>query len=431
MPEEQMIGMAGELDPGSQTDPAATPGADRRSGLTIDEARALIQSRPELRCFISLSGESGLGPIVGVKDLIDVRGMVTTNGISADGLEPARYDADVIRNLRSAGAVVVGKTNLYEWGYGVSSDNRHHGAVPNPRDLNRSAGGSSSGSAAAVAAGMCDWAIGTDTAGSARIPASLCGIVGFKPSHGLISMVGVTPLSPSQDTIGILAPSVTSAAAAASILSQTDLTSGAPSGDGQVLPELAIPADWITDLDADTLAAWEQLANLREISLGSRSELFDAGVVVQGYEAARIHEAALETSPQRYGPDTTGRLQAGLAITHADYRAAQRLLSERAKELDRVLGAWGAVLMPTTAAVAPALDGPEVREPLTRYTRPFNATGHPAISVPLRTGGLAVGVQLIAGRGRDAQLLDVARRLESHLVRGQTNGIYGEVTDDV
>src|SRR5438045_1573116 len=209
----------------------------------------------ELNAFISRSDENGSGDRVAVKDLVDVRGMVTTAGGIILPSVPAADDAPVIKRLRKAGCVVVGKTNLHEFAYGVTNVNPHYGTALNPHDPGRVAGGSSGGSAVAVATGMCDWAIGSDTGGSIRIPASLCGVAGFKPAFGSIEMVGVIPLSWSLDTLGPIAPDIATAARAFSMMSGEPIDLS-----GLVRPRLAIPRDWVMDLDEATQQAWSQVS---------------------------------------------------------------------------------------------------------------------------------------------------------------------------
>src|SRR5215831_9505637 len=163
--------------------------------MQLEEAKRRIEQHRDLHAFISVSDETGDGPVVAVKDLIDVQGTVTTAGGILLPPTPAGSDAPVVGRLREQGCVMVGKTNLHEFAYGVTSVNPHYGAVLNPHDHERLAGGSSGGSAVAVATGMCDWAIGSDTGGSIRIPSGLCGTVGFKPAFGSIDTTGVIPLS--------------------------------------------------------------------------------------------------------------------------------------------------------------------------------------------------------------------------------------------
>src|SRR5881396_3407929 len=208
--------------------------------MRIDDARARIRERSDLNAFISVSDERGDGTVVAVKDLVDVKRMVTTAGGVILPAEPAKDDAPVITRIRDAGCVVVGKTNLHEFAYGVTSVNPHFGTVRNPHDPTRVAGGSSGGSAVAVAAGMCEWSIGSDTGGSIRIPASLCGVCGFKPAFGSVDIGGVIPLSPSLDTLGPLAPTIAACAGAHTMMSGEDV-----SLDALTRPRLAVPAGWI------------------------------------------------------------------------------------------------------------------------------------------------------------------------------------------
>src|SRR3989441_9747698 len=210
--------------------------------MRLDDARARIRERSDLNAFISVSDERGDGTVVAVKDLIDVKGMITTAGGVILPAEPATDDAPVIKRIRKAGCVVVGKANLHEFAYGVTSVNPHFGTVRNPHDPSRVAGGSSGGSAVAVAAGMCDWAIGSDTGGSIRIPGSLCGVAGFKPVFGSIEIEDVIPLSPSLDTLGPIAPDIASTARA-----YTAMSGEAISLDGLTRPRLAAPAGWVAD----------------------------------------------------------------------------------------------------------------------------------------------------------------------------------------
>jgi aspartyl-tRNA(Asn)/glutamyl-tRNA(Gln) amidotransferase subunit A len=223
--------------------------------VELGQARKRIRDRADLNAFISVSSEEGEGTVVAVKDLVDVAGMVTTAGGIILPEVPAAQDAPVVHRIRQHGCVIVGKTNLHEFAYGVTSVNPHYGAVRNPHDPNLVAGGSSGGSAVAVAAGMCDWSIGSDTGGSIRIPSGLCGVVGFKPALGSIDTSGVIPLSPSLDTLGPIAPDVAAAARAFSMMSGTPVTV-----DNLREPRVAIPSGWISGLDGPTAQAWKVVA---------------------------------------------------------------------------------------------------------------------------------------------------------------------------
>ena len=375
--------------------------------MDLEEARRRIREHQSLNAFISISGENGDGAVVAVKDLVDVAGMVTTGGGIILPPDPAKEDAPVVKSVRRGGCVIVGKTNLHEWAYGVTSVNPHYGPVRNPHDHNRVAGGSSGGSAVAVAMRMCDWAIGSDTGGSIRIPASLCGVVGFKPALGSIDVAGVIPLSHSLDTLGPMAPDVATAASAYALMSGEAL-------DIEPLrtPRIAVPAGWIADLDDETARVWKEVsAGFPEVEFPDRRELFDAGLTILLVEAAAFHRGWAAQYPEKYGADVLGHIRRGLEILGVDLEAArdeQRRLREQAQ---RAMEGIDALILPATAIVAPLINaGTEVREPLTRFTRPFNTSGQPVVSLPAPSSGLPVGIQVVGRTNRDA--LNVAATLE-------------------
>ena len=363
----------------------------------------------DLHAFISRSSETGKGEAVAVKDLVDVRGMVTTAGGIILPETPAVEDAPVVARLRRAGCVFVGKANLHEFAYGVTNVNPHYGTALNPHDPGRVAGGSSGGSAVAVAAEMCDWAIGSDTGGSIRIPSSLCGVVGFKPEFGSIDIAGVVPLAASLDTLGPIARDVTAAARAFSMMSGE-----AVSLDDVERPRIAIPTGWVKGLDEATASAWKAAsAGLPEVDVGDREPLHQAGVTILLFEAAAYHRRWAHEMPEKYGADVLRMIRLGFDVAEADYRLA---LTERARlagETRRLMAGLDALILPATAMVAPPVDaGHEVREPLSRFTRPFNTTYQPVAVIPAPVSGLPVGIQVV---GRDNQsTLRSALWLERH-----------------
>src|SRR6266545_248651 len=364
--------------------------------MRVDEARARISERSELNAVIS------------VKDLVDVRGMVTTAGGIILPRVAAAQDAPVVKRIREAGCVVVGKANLHEFAYGATSVNPHYGTVRNPHDPTRVAGGSSGGSAAAVAAGMCDWAIGSDTGGSIRIPGSLCGVAGFKPAFGSIDIGGVIPLSPSLDTLGPMAPDVATLVGAYTAMSGQGVALG-----GLTAPRLATPAGWVGDVDEPTEKAWRDVSvHIPEIEFLDRDRLFEVGLTILLYEAAAYHRKWAEEFPDKYGADVLRLIRRGFAISDADYR---RALDEReglAAAADEAMAGIDVLVLPATAIVAPPEEhGPEVREQLSRFTRPFNTTHQPVVVLPAPTrDGLPVGIQ-VAGR-TNAETLRAAAWLE-------------------
>ena len=346
----------------------------------------------ELNAFISRAEVEGQGERVAVKDLVDVKGMVTTAGGIILPTIPAAEDATVIRRLRAAGCVFVGKTNLHEFAYGVTNINPHYGNALNPHDPTRVSGGSSGGSAVAVAAGLCDWAIGSDTGGSIRIPGSLCGVAGFKPAYGTVDIGGVIPLSRSLDTLGPMAPDVTTLAHAFGLMSgeQVSLMS-------LERPRLAVPRGWVRDIDSATAAVWSAVgAGLPEIDFGERETLHQVGLTILLFEAAAYHRRWATETPEKYGADVLRLIRLGFDVKEDDYRQALTARGALAGAAVHAMEAIDALVLPATAIVAPGVDsGPEVREPLSRFTRPFNTTHQPVVVLPAPVEGLPVGIQVV------------------------------------
>jgi aspartyl-tRNA(Asn)/glutamyl-tRNA(Gln) amidotransferase subunit A len=368
--------------------------------VDLREARRQIEERAQLHAFIATSSEEGAGPVVAIKDLVDVAGMVTTAGAIILPNVPAERDAPVVQRIRREGCVVVGKTNLHEFAYGVTSTNIHYGNVLNPHDPGRVAGGSSGGSAVAVAAAMCDWAIGSDTGGSIRIPASLCGVVGFKPALGTIDLTGVVPLSWSLDTLGPMARDVASAARAFSMMSGE-----AVSTEHLAKPRIAVPAGWVADLDEPTERAWRLVSQgLPEIEFVDRERLFRTGLTILLVEAATFHRRWADEVPEKYGADVLGHIRRGLGVLAVDFEEALRERKQLVGASARAMEDVDALLLPATAIVAPLVNsGNEVREPLSRFTRPFNTTGQPVVALPApaRRGDLPVGMQVVGRTNAD------------------------------
>lgn len=384
------------------------------SPVTVREARARINELAHLNAFISISDEQGDGPAVAVKDLIDVAGIVTTGGGRLLPDVPAARDATVIQRIRDRGCVVVGKTNLHEWAYGATNINPHFGPTRHPLDPDRISGGSSGGSAVAVATRMCDWAIGTDTAGSLRIPASLCGVVSIKPTYGKLPTDGVIELSRSLDTLGPLARDVDCAAAA---LAQMSLGPPPPPAAPPALGDLRIGCatePWVEGLDGATASAWAAIsAGLPAMAIPDRVPASDICTTISMYEASRFHRDWIAQDADRYGADVRERLRQGLLISEAEYRGALSRRAGLVREMTAAMSGWDALLVPATAMVAPPITGPDVREPMTRFTRPFSATGQPVITLPAPVSGLPVGIQVVGHRDQELELIGVARALEA------------------
>src|SRR5579863_8050621 len=368
------------------------------------------------------------GGIVSIKDLFDVAGEPTRAGskILAEEAAPAIADAPVVRRLRTAGAVIVAKTNMTEFAFSGIGANPHFGTPGNPRDRARVPGGSSSGAAVAVADGMCDIAIGTDTGGSVRVPAALCGLVGFKPSRQRIPTDGAFPLSKTLDSIGPIARNVGDCAKADAVMAGEAFTPLDPLGLAGLSFGIAegLPLDRLDDTVASGFAA----ATARLADAGVRvtreiSPLFDdmAAVNAKGGisppEACAIHRDRMERRAADIDPNVRVRIERGCAVTEADYADMMRERARLVRAMDARLSSLDALLMPTTSIVAPTIA--EVADAkvfaarnaaVLRNTSIVNFFDLCAISLPLPSapGALPVGLMLIARNGQDRLLLRVA-----------------------
>ena len=414
-------------------------------------------SNSALNAFITVMAESALaearraeaeilrgewrGPLHGVpvalKDLIDTAGVRTT---AASALYKDRIpdqDAEVVRRLRQAGAVIVGKNNLHEFAYGGSSLVSHFGDVHNPWDLGRIAGGSSGGSAAAVVAGLAYAAIGTDTAGSIREPAALCGCVGLKPTYGRVSSRGVIPLSASLDHVGPLTKTVADAAMVLQAIAgydPADITSAdVPVADYvSALREDAkslragVPREYFfDDLDPEVASAMEH-ALVGMASLGA--EIIEVRLDVptdrrlQSAESYAYHAENIAKSPELYQAETVRRIRSGEKVSATEYIQRRREMEEARRSVRAVFSAVDLLVTPTIPMPAPAIAelkaNPDALRPaelkLLRNTRPFNVWGLPAISIlcGFTESGLPIGLQIAGPPWREDLVLRLAHAYE-------------------
>ncbi len=386
-----------------------------------------------------------LGPLRGIpitaKDLVWSKGRKTTSGSKIDADFVPDRDAPALAGLRAGGAVLLGKTNLHEFAYGVSNVNPHYGAARNPWDRTRISGGSSGGSAVALAGGVGFGSIGTDTGGSIRIPSSLCGTVGLKPTYGRISRAGVTPLSWSLDHVGPMARTTDDVA----------LLYEAMSGERVELPErggstplrglkVGLHERYFFENLAPEVEASVRGALTGFESLGASIVEVDVPEIeIQGAcrntiafaEASCYHEKNVRTRPQDYGEDTRELLRLGLLIPATDYLAALRARRIIVRSFRKAFEKIDVLAAPSTPATAPPIgastleNGEELRSGLLRLAGPFNTVGFPALSLPcgFTERGLPIGLQLAAAPRREALLLRVARAFEGRSSPGRSPAV--------
>jgi amidase len=382
--------------------------------VDIAAAHAPLTAAEEAAIFIERFASDGAGPTVAIKDTLDVAGTRTRAGSRAlDETPPAARDADVVAALRAAGARIVGKTNLHEFAYGVTGINETTGTPRNARFPDRVPGGSSSGSAAAVAAGLVEIAIGTDTGGSIRIPAACCGIVGLKPTYGRVSRVGVMPPVSSLDCVGPFARSVATIERAMAMIDPTFVAEEAPAA--FTLGVVAVEADGaIAEALAQALAASGIVQTPVAVDFAGA---FDAGLTIISAENAAAL-GGFADSPL-VGADIRARLQKALLVTPEDVAAAERVRARVVANVDVALATCDALVLPTLPIPTLTLDAGRDAAAAIRTTalvRPFNLTGHPAISIPLPArDGYAPGMQLVGRRGGDAALCAIARVMEARI----------------
>ena len=427
--------------------------------LTLPEQRELIKSRqisasdiaaacyrqierlnPTLNAFITVippTGEEpqGKGHLMGipiaVKDLYDTKGIRTTGGSKFFSDNVPAEDAFVVEKIKDSGGLIIGKTNTHEIALGVTNNNPHFGACLNPWDTTRIPGGSSGGSAVAVATGMASAAIGTDTGGSIRIPAALCGVVGLKPTYGRISLRGVLPLSWNLDHAGPITNRVEDAAIMLQVMGGYD--SGDPSSyktlpgdfsshmrdsirDRKVGIAIGHFVDEVTDPEiisairkaADVFA--NQGAIVTEVDTDFLREAALANAVMTQADGAAFHRERLEEHPDWFGADVRQRLETGAGFSSSEYALARRSQVEVRRRCDILFEEYDALILPTTPIAAPILEGENAVERarlLTRLTAPFNLTGLPALSLPcgFTSENLPIGLQVVSRAWNESGVL--------------------------
>jgi len=446
------------------------------TALTLSEAAALVRQRelspveltrahleriealnPVLNCFITITADAALqrarqaedaiqrgeiwGPLhglpVALKDLFETRGVRTTAGSKLFENFIPHTDAVVVEKLESAGAIILGKLNMHEIALGVTNTTSTFGACRNPWSLERVPGGSSGGSAAALAAGLCLGALGSDTGGSIRIPASLCGIVGLKPTYGRVSLRGVIPLSWNLDHAGPMSRNVLDVALLLGVIAGYD-----PQDPSSRLPPIKDDfnhiegnvSDWRIALADDehfnqaelevrqivhqAAGVFEQLgARVNRVEFPDARLAAQTNLLMVRSDAAAFHQQRLQEQPTDFGTDVLLRLQQGAAFTSTEYILARRTQTVLRRQFDEFFDQYDLLLTPTTPTAAPLIEGPDAIEQartLTRFTSPFNLTGLPALSVPcgFTAMGLPVGLQIVGRPWAEAKLLSAAYAYE-------------------
>ena len=374
---------------------------------------------------------------VAVKDLFDTEGIRTTAGSKFFSDHIPEKDAFVVEKLKQAGAILMGKTNTHEIALGVTGNNPHYGTARNPWDKTRIPGGSSSGSAIAVLTGMALGALGTDTGGSIRIPASLCGIVGFKPTHGRVSLRGVFPLSWNLDHVGPLTQTVRDAALMLQVISIYDPMDPASikmlTGDylGHLVDDMEGRSiafgvgEYVEGADPEVFDAVRQAGKIfeslkcrvQEVDVSWMREAALANKTMTQSDGAAVHRERLKEHPDWFGEDIRRRLEDGAKTTSTEYILARRAQAEVRKRCEHFFDTYDLLILPTTPIVAPGIEGLDAVEQagrLTRFTAPFNLAGLPALSVPcgFTKEGLPIGLQIVSRAWADAKALNAGYAFE-------------------
>jgi aspartyl-tRNA(Asn)/glutamyl-tRNA(Gln) amidotransferase subunit A len=412
--------------------------------ITITPELALQQAR-QAEAEISNGKYRGLlhGIPLGLKDLFETEGIRTTAGSTFFSDYIPEADAAVVQKLKGTGAVLLGKLNMHELAFGVTNENPHFGDCCNPWDIARITGGSSGGNAAALAAGFCMGAIGSDTGGSIRIPSALCGVVGLKPTYGRVSLRGVVPLSWNLDHVGPMARCVEDVAillnAIAGFDPQDAWSLDQPVGDylgeqpgGVKGWRIALPTnEYFSDseiVEGNVFQAVNHAAQVFE-DLGAfveqvpfpyAREAAIANGLMTPCDAAAFHHQRLAESPQGFGADVLKRLQTGAAYSSTEYSLARRMQTILRCQFSEFFEDYDLLLTPTVPITAPqrgSADAVERARLLTRFTSPFNLTGLPALSIPCSRSdtNLPIGLQIVGKHWAEEKVILAGKLLEKEL----------------
>jgi aspartyl-tRNA(Asn)/glutamyl-tRNA(Gln) amidotransferase subunit A len=411
--------------------------------ITISAEAARDQAKKADALQMKLSAEE-MPPLLGIpfaaKDLYDTAGIRTTGGTSYRKDDIPTEDAEVIKRLKAAGMILLGKTNTHEIALGVTTVNPHYGATHNPHDTSRIAGVSSGGSAAALAAHMCPAALGTDTGGSIRIPASLCGVVGLKPTYGRVSLRGIMPLSWNLDHAGPMTRTVRDAGLMLNAMAGYDardpVSADIPVKDYASLTRaslkgvrIGLAEEGYMDFAApdnvlavrEAVSVFQSLgANVEGVNFAWLTEAARANGVMTPADGAAYHHERMSKTPEVYGEDVLRRLRTGAAYTSTEYALARRTQTEAKRQMARFFESYDLLILPSTAVTAPHIEGPDAVEQaklLTRFTAPFNLTGLPALSLPCGedSKGMPIGLQIVGAAWQEKRILEAGYLYEMTL----------------
>ncbi len=374
---------------------------------------------------------------IALKDNIETAGIRTTVGSSYLRDYVPTEDAEVVKQLKSAGAIILGKTNLHEWAFGVINNNPWYGDTRNPWDTSRITGGSSGGSASAVAAKLCMAALGTDTRGSVRVPAALCGVVGYKPAKSRISLLGVIPLSHTLDHVGVLARTAGDAEMVVQMCvgnrfgerGDVPEANRGKSGQRDSIRRIAMARDVFTSAVSEVVESHMNHLHTRLIELSFEVEYVDlsfleeawkASRIISSVEAAEYHAQRLAENADGFGADVRPRLEEGMGYSAVQYVRALRSMDLLERSLQVVVDKYDAILLPTLPMTAPRHDDAvavaDARKLCSAFNAPFNMVRYRAISIPTGTDdqGLPVGIQLVTNEAHvtDLAFIAFARQLQ-------------------
>ncbi|MGE6375892.1 amidase [Peribacillus muralis] len=400
--------------------------------ITITEEKALDQAK-KAEVKLSAGEASGLlGVPISYKDSIDTKGILTTSGSIIDEKRIPAEDAEVVTKLEQEGSISLGKTNMYEYAFGITSQNPFFGDVINPWNKDKTAGGSSGGSAAAVAANLCLGSIGTDTAGSIRVPAACCGVVGIKPTYDLVSMKGMTPLSWTLDHAGPISGNVEDTAIIMQALTNIPYTKACLNGLAGL--RIGLPTHYFNEtMDHEVSSMYDKAirhmtelgADVVEVDTSFLTDVVRIATTFGTSEVGLVHKERIQTAFHLYSEGAQKTFEKSRLISAFDYLTAMQIRTEWTRRFSGIFTDIDVMMTPAMPIVTPDVQAEGVTinganesigDCMIRYTIPFNITGHPVLSMPagLTGTGIPLGIQLVANHDREDLLFRVGYAYEQY-----------------